>query len=236
MTQSWVEGLGGLSHNGGTWFVSCLVFAIIMAPFMNEIFRQLTNKQRFIIIIGLAFMTMYVPIATKLLGAPNLYDNPLLRCGEFAIGMLIYPLYQHIKKTGIRPCYLKLASIFSAALLFLSITFCALYHFGAYPEYNFICIPSFIVLIVLGGNAWNNNQSKILNSIIHFFNSFTYEFYLSQFFTWGITAMILHKTGLPFTTVSIILVGFSVSTILGYSFSRLISLPAKRWLSTMYIK
>ncbi len=77
MTQSWVEGLGGLSHNGGTWFVSCLVFAIIMAPFMNEIFRQLTNKQRFIIIIGLAFMTMYVPIATKLLG-PQIFM--IIRC------------------------------------------------------------------------------------------------------------------------------------------------------------
>ncbi len=98
MTQSWLEGLGHLSHNGGTWFISCLVFSFLSVPFLNEIFRQLTNQKRLGLIIFLSFMVIYVPIAARLLGAPNLYDNPLLRCGEFAIGMLVYPIFNWLKQ------------------------------------------------------------------------------------------------------------------------------------------
>lgn len=236
LTQSWMAGLGLLSHNGGSWFISCLAFCLFMAPFLNEIFRQQTNKQRSICIVILYGMAMYTPIAAKMVEAPNLYDNPLLRCSEFAIGMLLYPLFLRVKEADIRPLYLRSGALFSAAVLFLTITFCTLFCIGAYPQYNFVCIPCFIALIILGGNAWSSCSSRILRTTIGFFNSFTYEFYLAQFFTWSITSVILAKAGIARSTIPVILVGFAVSTVLGFAMSRLITLPMKKWLSARYIR
>ena len=61
--QSTFSSLFGVTHNGGTWFISCIMLAYLIYPFMQTIFRHLNNKIK--IIILLKFLLVIIIIYSK---------------------------------------------------------------------------------------------------------------------------------------------------------------------------
>ena len=59
--QSIFNSLFGVTHNGGTWFVSCILMCYLVYPLIQEIIKQLTSKLKVTIILIAVKRVEYTP-------------------------------------------------------------------------------------------------------------------------------------------------------------------------------
>ena len=51
-----------VSHNGGTWFISCILICWLLYPFIQEITRQLSLRANLAAIAVMGFVLLYSPL------------------------------------------------------------------------------------------------------------------------------------------------------------------------------
>lgn len=59
--QSNFNSLFGVTHNSGTWFVSCILMCYLVYPLIQEIIKQLTSKLKVTIILIAVKRVEYTP-------------------------------------------------------------------------------------------------------------------------------------------------------------------------------
>ena len=64
--QSVFHSLFGVSHNGGTWFISCILICYSLYPFIQEQIKPLSLHTRVIILVFCAVILLYSPIITHI--------------------------------------------------------------------------------------------------------------------------------------------------------------------------
>ena len=62
--QSVFHSLFSLSHNGGTWFVSCILLCYLVYPLLQEVARQISTKARLVLLCLFAGILLYAPSQT----------------------------------------------------------------------------------------------------------------------------------------------------------------------------
>ncbi|MCQ2351322.1 MAG: acyltransferase family protein, partial [Paludibacteraceae bacterium] len=87
--QSTYCSLFGVTHNSGTWFISCLIICYLLYPFFQHITTLISDKYIVILVSVLSFILLWGPIVQLYFGTSTLYDNPFYRVVEFYIGLLI---------------------------------------------------------------------------------------------------------------------------------------------------
>ena len=87
--QSTFTSLFGITHNGGTWFISCLLLGYLVYPFLQTIVRQLCHKQKIFLALLLIFVDLWATIVRIKFHTAWIYDNPFYRIIEFAIGLIV---------------------------------------------------------------------------------------------------------------------------------------------------
>lgn len=193
--QSAFPALSGILHNGGTWFISCLVFCYMLYPFFQEIVKQLSMKGKLIIIVVCSIILIVYPlVAWKLM--MSLYSNPFFRIPEFFIGVALSSLSEDLTEKKMPSFFFSLkAFVIELALLIVCITLtvdtkhivkdCTLY--------NCITLPFLIVMLLSLSRVECKN--KTFTGIIRYISSITYSFYLMQFFIWSPVSSIMERLG-----------------------------------------
>lgn len=99
--QTIFTSLFGVAHNGGTWFISCIIICYLFYPFIQEVMKQLTYKNKIFILLMCVGMLLYSPIITHWFHTANIYSNPFFRGLEFAIGVLLASIKDEAKESKI---------------------------------------------------------------------------------------------------------------------------------------
>lgn len=179
--QTWFETLFGFLHNGGTWFVSCLLVAYFVYPQIGHMLQQLNRQSRVIILAILLCIEIYSLYIVSYFGLTDNYDSPIFRTVEFLIGVVICSLREEIQRRLNNWCYCLVSIISISMICFL----CTREGRGTY----FICIP--ICLLVYSASrityAMREKESKLLiigMKIINYASSLCYPFYILQCLLW----------------------------------------------------
>lgn len=185
--QTMFSSLFDISHNGGTWFISCILMCYLLFPFIVICIRQMTVKGKLLLGLLSGFILLYSPFIQHMFHTQSIYSNPLFRILEFIIGCILASEASHIyeRKLG------KIISSKSLLLiegLILVICVSIAYELGIgqgnYMLYSWICLPIFSLMIL--GLA--NLEYKRPNSsrLVLYLSTISYAFFLAQFFVWPI--------------------------------------------------
>lgn len=189
--------LFNISHNGGTWFISCLLFCYAVFPLLQLIIKNIGLKAKIIIFLLITVVLLYVPIAVWVFDLDSIYSNPFFRICEFALGVLLFGIWGEIKDKVI---YKKIIAKWITALIvtvLLIVGVIIAWELGIAPGnymlYSWIGIPGFALLILClsGVECGRLGDAKVLKYCV----DASYVFFLAQFFTWPIVKAILSLLG-----------------------------------------
>ena len=98
--QSVFTSVFGVLHNGGTWFISCIIISYFLFPLVHEIIQRSSFRTRFILLCLCIFIIRYMPYYATISGSMSLYTNPFYRTIEFIMGMLLASLKFNNNREG----------------------------------------------------------------------------------------------------------------------------------------
>lgn len=104
--QSTFESLFWFSHNNGTWFISCILICYIVYPYLQEIIKQVSHREKVVLTVIGVMILLYAPIVARIFNTAWLYTNPFYRTLEFFIGILLASLRFDCEEDNIIKKYL----------------------------------------------------------------------------------------------------------------------------------
>lgn len=177
--QSLFTSISNLSHNGGTWFVSCLLICYLLYPFIQEMVKQMANKHKMAIICFLGGILLYAPIIQIKFNTATIYDNPIFRCLEFSIGVFLASIMQSVAfKEKIKCLFSIRTVVIELFVLILGVSYGVLYNIQVdnYMFYNWIALPIFVLMIIsLSGIEFKNYKW------VRYLSDISYAFFLHNF-------------------------------------------------------
>lgn len=235
--QSVFTSLFSVSHNNGTWFISCIAISYLLFPFIANIVSQLKLKSKIILLFVLSIILIYSPVVVKKFSLSEIYDNPFFRCIEFTIGLLLASVIDKISSTKICVNFLFhwISALIEFIVLIVLVSVGIILNFGVnnYMLYNFICIPLFsLILITLAGVR---SEPVKKSSIIKYMSSASYTFFLAQLFFWQPTSWILRTLNIDNNYIKILL-AFLVCTAIAVFLHSALEKPITRFLNKKFIK
>lgn len=184
--QSAFPTLANVLHNGGSWFISCLLFSYLLYPFFQEIVKQLSAKGKKILIGICLIILIAYPLLTWKLMITSLYSNPFFRIPEFLLGVTLGALSEELDHTKLPSGFFSLkAFAMEFALLIICITVAvdSMHIVKDITLYNWITLPFLILMLLSLSRVETKNETA--NKVIRYLSSITYSFYLVQFFVWS---------------------------------------------------
>ncbi|PWJ35754.1 acyltransferase family protein [Fibrobacter succinogenes] len=178
--QSVFSTLFPVSHNGGTWFISCLLFAYLAFPLMQEIVKQMTTRTKWMSLAICSAILFWSPLVVHTFKTDSIYSNPFFRGLEFFIGVLLCSL-------PIRDGIAKILATWKALLVEVlllvagvSIAVRLNIFVGNYMLYDWIVIPLFACMILTLASL---KSPRLQNSkVLRYASAASYAFFLAQTF------------------------------------------------------
>jgi len=169
--------LFAVSHNDGTWFISCLMFAYLLFPLMQEVAKQLSTKAKVLAIALSIVVLLWSPVVVHYFSTDSIYSNPFFRGLEFFIGVLLCSLPVKWKSL-----FTWKAAVVEAASLVALVSVAVKMNLfvGNYMLYNIIALPLFAcMLLTLSGL-----KSPVLQNsrMLRYASAVSYAFFLAQTF------------------------------------------------------
>ena len=175
-------------HNGGTWFVSCLLFCYVAFPLVNDIIKRMSMKRLLCLLITFSIIDIYSELIVAYFSFGEFYSTPFMRMVQFFLGCLICSILLRLKTRVRREiCWgISITLIFLLSLVLTILvkkkTFFEVAYLQRMATYNFIVLPCFVILV--GLFYFLDFKSNIIAKTICFINKFCYAFFLAQFFVW----------------------------------------------------
>ncbi len=215
-----------LTHNGGSWFISCILICYVFFPFICEVTKQICFKTKMIIMIVLSGVLLYSPLMThiiKIIG--SIYDNPFLRLFEFIIGVLLASMMEELKKIKFfhtKTCVLLITMIM---IVVVELAYRLEVARGNFLLYSWIALPAF-VLIIVSLSLIKFKEYKV----VKYLSSISYAFFVVQLFIWPIMRKLVSITGLD-NNIFRILLSFVVCTIFAVLIYEIVEKPINKILT-----
>ncbi len=179
--QSVFASLFSFSHNGGSWFISCIMICYFVFPLLKVITNGINDRTRTYIILVLSGILLWSPFVEYFFKCQSIYSNPFFRMLEFVIGLLVCQLnMKHDTENKFilflrQPCICLLSVI----ILILGVSIAQYIHIpGYYMLYSWIALPCFVSLLFsLGHSRFDKLQDS---KIIHYLSALSFSFFLSQ--------------------------------------------------------
>ena len=231
--QSDFDGLFGHSHNGGTWFISCIIICYIAYPFLQEFIKMTSVRVRKICFIICICILLYAPLVQHVFETGSIYSNPFFRCLEFFIGMLLAAYKQDVSKKSKEVLYNWVTVIIATVIMFIGVSVGIRFGVGAgnYMLYSWICLPCFcLILFGLSGIKFKQRENRLLKMIC----SASYVIFLSQLYSNFICKKIIAFNGIRNNGI-ILLLGWGVG--IGITIGlRIIEKPLTHFLKKRLLK
>jgi peptidoglycan/LPS O-acetylase OafA/YrhL len=178
--QSVFSTLFPVSHNGGTWFISCLLFAYLAFPLMQEVVKQMTARTKWVVLAICTAILFWSPLVVHTFKTDSIYSNPFFRGLEFFIGVLLCSLPI---RTGIAKILATWKALLVEVLLLvagISIAVRLNIFVGNYMLYDWIVIPLFAFMILTLASL---KSPRLQNSkVLRYASAASYAFFLAQTF------------------------------------------------------
>lgn len=179
--QSVFASLFSFSHNGGSWFISCIMICYFIFPLIMILTKGLNDRTRTYIILVLSGILLWSPFVEYFFKCQSIYSNPFFRALEFAIGMLVCQINMKHNTENRLILFLRKPSVclLSVIALVLGVSIAQYIHIpGYYMLYNWIALPCFVSLLFsLGYIEFEKLQySKTIN----YLSALSFSFFLSQ--------------------------------------------------------
>ena len=189
--QTVFSSLFNVSHNGGSWFVSCIIICYALFPFIQTLLTRFSDRKKVVLMLVLICFLLYSPFVEHIFGCNPIYSNPFFRMLEFIIGAILGLLNHSSNREGAVLKVLRTWYSSFAFFLILIIGITIAKRIGLpmdYMLYNWIALPCFIGLILSLGYIKMHGYAMTL-----YLSKITYAFFMVQvlpffdFFSKGIS-------------------------------------------------
>lgn len=229
--QSNFSSLFGFTHNGGTWFVSCIMMCYLVYPLLQNVAKSISLKTKIATICICSFLLLYSPLITRHFAISGIYSNTFFRILEFTIGVMLAALKSNADKSSFVKKYLyNWVFILLVNFVLLAGITCAVklgICVGDYMLYSWIGLPCFIFLLLSLSGVKSHVLEK--SKLLKYFSALSYSFFLAQLFSNGICKRIMTKYSIT-NNLAIILLGWGVCIIIAFLFHELLEKPITRFL------
>ena len=205
LMQSSFMSIFNVSHNNGTWFVSCILFCYLIYPFIQEMIKQSGVKTKIVILLLAGFILLYSPLIVNHFNTISTYADPFYRILEFMMGVILCSFTEDIQKMKISKYIFSIWAIlieYTVLIIVVTAAVEADFHVNDYMLYNWFTLPLFILLLLsMYGADFKIHSSKITDYIC----KISYTFFLVQIFAWKSTSYIIDNIGIDTNIVKILL-------------------------------
>ena len=201
--QSVFSTLFPVSHNGGTWFISCLLFAYLAFPLMQEIVKQMSTRTKWMALAVCTAILFWSPLVVHTFKTDSIYSNPFFRGLEFFIGVLLCSL--PIKASVAKLLATWKAFVVEILLLVAGVSIAIRLNVfvGNYMLYDWIVIPLFACMILtLAGLKSPRLQGS---AVLRYASAASYAFFLAQTFNTEIENWLFATCGIQNNVLQIIM-------------------------------
>jgi peptidoglycan/LPS O-acetylase OafA/YrhL len=225
--QSVFSTLFPVSHNDGTWFISCLLLAYLAFPLMQEIVKQMSTRTKWMALAICTAVLLWSPLVVHTFKTDSIYSNPFFRGLEFFIGVLLcsLPIRAGIAKVlatwkvFVAEAVLLIAGISIAVRLNIFV--------GNYMLYDWIVIPLFAVMILtLAGIKSPRLQGS---AVLRYASAASYAFFLAQVFNTQIENWLFPLCGIQNNALQIA-VSVALCAVIAIALHELVEKPCARML------
>lgn len=232
--QSVFASLFNFSHNGGSWFISCIMICYFVFPLLDIITKGLSNRARVLAILVLSVVLLWSPFVEYFFNCQSIYSNPFFRMLEFIIGILVCQMnmkYDTIDKFTqfLRQPWVCFLSVIA---LVLCVSVAQYIHVpGHYMLYSWIALPCFVSLLFsLGHIRFEKLQGS---KTIHYLSAISFSFFLSQqLIVWNTVSFLTIKLELDGDVANIFNILLSLSLCFGIAnmYYYLVEKPSTKYL------
>ena len=223
--QSVFSTLFPVSHNGGTWFISCLLFAYLAFPLMQEIVKQMSTRAKWIVLAICTAILFWSPLVVHTFKTDSIYSNPFFRGLEFFIGVLLCSL--PIKASVAKLLATWKAFVVEILLLVAGISIAIRLNIfvGNYMLYDWIVIPLFAFMIItLAGLKSPRLQGS---AVLRYASAASYAFFLAQTFNTEIENWLFATCGIQNNVLQIIM-SVALCAVMAIALHELVEKPCAR--------
>lgn len=234
--QSNFHSIFDYSHNGGTWFISCILMCYLVYPLIQEVAKQVDYKTKIKLVILLAFILLYAPFIEHRFQTVTIYANPFFRILEFTIGILLASMKPQLDQMMvIKKYFYKWKMVLFASVLMIIGISIAVYMkiaIGNYMLYSWICLPCFVVILI----GLSGVESRRLgdSKFISYCSALGYTFFLAQLFSNQIAKFIIRHFNVT-NNLMIIILGWAICIAIAVVFHEVFEKPITRRLKKRYL-
>lgn len=193
--STFTSSLFSYSHNGGTWFISCILICYFLFPHLLELIKSVKKKKILIAIAIMGGVLLYAPIVALYFNTASLYSNPFYRLLEFVIGMGLAALSIELDENVLYKKYLYSGKAIAVEFFLLISTITVAVKMGLFVDnymmYNWIVLPIFAFMLLSFYGIKNEMFEKC--KAIRYASSLSYCFYLAQLFSNTLAIKIINK-------------------------------------------
>ncbi len=194
--QTMYNSLFGILHNGGTWFISCILLCYFFYPLMQELVKVMPNKLKIIVAFITIFVLIYSNYVIAAFSLGSNYSNPMYRGLEFSFGVFLGAIVPKI----ILPIKDKIKNLINLIVCALAVIVVLYYNYQpiivvcriALQDIIFLPLLSIIMFTSYNIRCQTLEKSKMLA----YMSKISYYFYLLQLFLWKVSATVLVNLGL----------------------------------------
>lgn len=189
--QTVFSGVMGVLHNGGTWFVSCIILCYLIYPLLIKLLYNISYRRAQILLLISLVLYWYLPYYAELSGSLSLYTNPFARGLEFFIGIVLAIMKNKSIHNAAGTRTESIASIIILCIL-------ACFMFAAYYLGNVWMTNLSIIVVCLGIYYSTKIRCDALDNsrMLQYISSLTYPFYILQLLLWIPSLKIIEWLGI----------------------------------------
>ena len=225
--QSCFSSLFLVSHNGGTWFISCMMLCYLIFPFLQWIIDNMSLRSKYVLGVAIFVIMIISPIVQRHFHLASIYDNPFFRILEFMEGIIVSSMSYKIQKKclSLKDIIWLLITI---TILIVCVSIGDVFAPRDFMLANWIVLPCFSILLFILGNIY---IPALQNSVILYYCSkLSYTFYLSQLFVWTISPIILWHIMHVDNNLSRIVVSFFSCIVISVLLHECVEKPTSKFL------
>ena len=198
--QSAFPALFQVSHNDGTWFISCLLLAYLAFPLMQEAVKQMSTRAKYVALGICTLALFWAPLVVHAFSTESIYANPFFRGLEFFIGVLLCSLPVKLKLWGTWKTFfvelIVLVGLVSAGAHFHVAV-------GNYMLYDVVAVPAFACMVLTLARL---NSPRLQGSaVLRYMSAVTYAFFLVQTFNTEMERWIFSTLGIQNNAAMIVI-------------------------------
>ncbi len=238
--------LFGILHNGGTWFVSCMLFCYVSYPVVKAVAESAGKWVPVALIVIPHFLLMYSNVIIPEFSLDGLYSNPIARTAEFIIGVAFAEIVFR-KKTVREDCAYTNNDRYLVRMSSLGRPFCTIVllviisavsaqvnHAGRkLMVTGYLVIPAVLFILLAAGRLRSERMEN--SRLLLAMGKMSYQFFLTQLFLWNLTSRILWLIRLKGNTAQIV-VSFTICILISFFVWRFFDRPVKRYLNRKCIR